>query len=308
MEADREEGYEEWRALFAGFLPGRDIRWWNDPDVDPESVRYVFCFDPEPGRLGSFPNLQLICAASVGVERIVADPSWSRSIPLVRMGCEETAAQMADFVAWACLSAHRNLPRILKARETRTWDKFLPSTAVAGKRVSILGLGSLGAAAAAMLTSIGFATAGWSRSPKELSGVRSFAGEEELDTLLQQTDILVCLLPGTPETMGILNAERLAQLPAGASVINVARAGHVVLPDLIAALDSGHLASVFLDVFDREPLPADSPLWSHPKIVVTSHLASTASRRSRARYASDVITAFEWGDALPNRYKPEAGY
>jgi glyoxylate/hydroxypyruvate reductase len=308
IEADRKDGYPGWREVFQQLMPACDIRWWNDQEVDPREVEYVFCFDPEPGRLAALPNLRLICAASVGVERIVRDPSWSRAIPLVRMGCQETAAQMADYVAWACLSAHRDLPRMLRARDTGQWDKFTPPALVSQRRVSILGLGSLGSAAGEMLARVGFQTAGWSRTRKTVPGVRSFAGPEELDDLLRQSDIVVCLMPGTPETMGLLDAERLALLPPGASLINVARSGHVVMSDLLAALDSGHLSCAFLDVFDTEPLPLDSPLWRHPRIVVTSHLASTASRRSRARYASEIIAAFERGERLPNRYDPELGY
>ncbi|MCB1469653.1 MAG: glyoxylate/hydroxypyruvate reductase A [Rhizobiaceae bacterium] len=308
IEADREEGYAGWHDVFRQVMPTMDIHWWNDPQVDPQDVEYVFCFDPEPGRLATFPNVRLICAASVGVERIVRDPSWSRSIPLVRMGCQETTAQMADYVAWACLSAHRNLPRILQARVSGQWDKFTPAAVVADRRVGILGMGSLGGAAAEMLTKVGFKTAGWSRTRKSIPGVESFAGPDELDALLRQSDIVVCLMPGTPDTMGILNAERLELLPSGASIINVARSGHVVMPDLIAALESGRLSCAILDVFDKEPLPADSFLWKHPGVLVTSHLASTASQRSRAQYASDIIAAFERGEELPNRYDPEHGY
>ena len=147
--------------------------------------------------------------------------------------------------------------------------------------------------------------------------MESFAGEAELKDLLKQSDIVVCLLPNTAETIGILNAERLSLLPAGASVANVARAGHVVVPDLIAALDTSRLSGAILDVFGQEPLPQGDPLWKHPGVLVTSHLASTASRRSRARYATDIIAASQrgagWrlasnlgtrGAALPAAHRP----
>ena len=127
------------------------IRWWNDPYVGPRSVEAVFCFNPKHGRLAQFPNLRVICSASVGVERIVADQSWSRAIPLVRMGCPETTTQMAEYVAWACLSLHRGLLRILRAPDLGQWDKFTPGMAVSEGRVGILGLGSLGTSAAQML-------------------------------------------------------------------------------------------------------------------------------------------------------------
>jgi glyoxylate/hydroxypyruvate reductase A len=171
-----------------------------------------------------------------------------------------------------------------------------------------MGLGNLGARSAEMLRDLGFITAGWSVTRKSVPGVESFAGPDALDGFLTRTDILVCLLPDTPATRGILNAKTLGRLPAGAGLVNVARGTHVVTSDLIAALDSGHLAGAVLDVFDPEPLPSDSPLWAHPKIIVAPHLASLASRRARVQYVTDVIARFERGEALPNLYSPEKGY
>jgi glyoxylate/hydroxypyruvate reductase A len=308
IEADREAGFLDWQRCFREAAPDLKIRWWADPEVDPAEVLYVFCYAPEPGRLSRFPNLRLICSASVGVDNIVTDGTWPTHVPLVRMGCSETAQRMSDYVAWACLSINLNLPRIALAQRTRTWDKVTALRTIPETRVGILGMGNLGAKAAQSLRDFGFSTAGWSRTRKSLPGIESFVGSEELQPFLQRADILVCLLPGTPETVRFLSEDRLARLPVGAGLVNVGRGSHVDVEALTAALDSGHLSGAVLDVFETEPLAADDPLWGHPKVVVTSHLASTASRESRARYAASVIAAFERGDDVPNRFDPVRGY
>jgi glyoxylate/hydroxypyruvate reductase A len=150
--------------------------------------------------------------------------------------------------------------------------------------------------------------AGWSRSQKDVPGVECFAGNEERDAFLARTDILICLLPDTPETRGAIRAETIALLPKGACVINAGRGGHVVMEDLLAALDSGHLAGAFLDVFEEEPLPEGAPVWAHPKVIVTGHLASMASRPARARYVAAAIAAFEAGERPVNLFDPVRGY
>jgi glyoxylate/hydroxypyruvate reductase len=174
--------------------------------------------------------------------------------------------------------------------------------------VGILGFGTLGQVSATMLRAIGFQVSGWSRTPKADAGVPCFAGMDGLEAFLGQTDIVVGLLPDTPDTRGLLDAKRLAMLPRGASVVNAGRGSLVVLDDLIAALDSGHLRSAMLDVFEPEPLPAESPLWQHPAIVVTCHVAGFASRRARAEAVAQALDAERRREVLPNLYVPERGY
>ena len=171
-----------------------------------------------------------------------------------------------------------------------------------------MSLGNLGAHAAQMLRGLGFQVSGWARSPKSLPGVEHFIGPARRDAFLARADIWVCLRPDTPETHGVICAKTIMRLPHGASVVNAGRGGHVVLADVLAALDNGQLGGAVLDVFELEPLPADHPAWSHPSVIITPHLASLASRPARARYVAEAITAFERGETPPNLYDPVRGY
>lgn len=299
------EAIAAWRAAFAEAMPELDVRYWDDP-VPPEAVDYVMVWDPEPGRLAQFPNLRVVFSSAAGVDNITRDPAWPRHLPLVRMGGEGTSQRMGEFIAWACLSLLRDARRMALAQARGDWDYFEAPFAAPERRVGIMGMGNLGTHTAGVLGAIGFPVAGWSRSRKP--GVESYVGAEELPAFLARTDILVCLLPATPETAGLIAAPLIAQLPAGAGVVNAGRGSHVVLPDLIAALDSGHLSGAVLDVFEAEPLGVDSPAWVHPKIIVTPHIASLASRAERARYVARAIRDHAAGLALPNLFDPDRGY
>ncbi len=300
--------FAEWHASFAEFAPNLEVRHWSDKTVAPEDVRYVMVWEPEPGRLASYPNLKLICSAAAGVDHILADPLLPTHLPLVRLTTADQSTRMAEYVAWAALSLMRRMPEIIAGQATRGWDTGLTGETAAETRVGVMGLGVMGAQAASMLAALGFQTAGWSASPKDIAGVESFAGAETLPAFLARTDILVCLLPLTPATTGIIRAETIAMLPANASLINAGRGRHVVEPDLIVALDSGHLSGAILDVFEPEPLPADNPLWAHPKVIVTPHIASFGSRRVRARHVAGLIASFERGETLAGLYDPLRGY
>jgi glyoxylate/hydroxypyruvate reductase A len=303
-----EEAMPEWRAAFGEIAPLLDVRWWEDPSVDDDEVRYVLCWEPQAGRLARYRNLQLICSSGAGVDHITCDPDWPRHIPIVRMGAADTVRQMTEYVALGALSLLRDARRMFLAQAEGRWDDTIPPRMADETRVGVMGLGNLGAPAAAMLRNIGFITAGWSRTRKEMPGIESFAGAEELDAFLARTDILVCLLPDTAQTRGLIDARLLSKLPHGAGLINAGRGAHVVLDDLIDALDSSHLSGAILDVFVQEPLPPGHPAWTHPRITVTPHIASLPSRQARAAYVAEAIAAFERGDVLPNRYDPERGY
>ncbi|MCY1373120.1 Glyoxylate/hydroxypyruvate reductase A [compost metagenome] len=175
-------------------------------------------------------------------------------------------------------------------------------------RVGIMGLGLLGVSSAQLLSRVGFKVSGWSRGASRLEGLPTYAGQEQFGAFLAATDILVCLLPATDATRGILNAATLSQLPRGACLINAGRGAHMVARDVIAALDSGQLRQAVLDVFEEEPLAPESPLWSHPGIIVTPHCAAIPDRRERARHAAFLIAANERGEALPNIYDAQRGY
>lgn len=303
-----EAAHPSWADGFREALPDLDVRWWNDPAVAAEDVVYALVYAPDAGRLATYPNLRLILSAGVGVDHIVCDASLPSHLPIVRMGGDETAQRMGEYVCLGALALLRGLKRAVNQQAAQKWQTFGQERSATDTRVGVLGLGNLGTKSAAMLQGLGFQTAGWARSRKSIPGVESFVGDEEFDAFLKRTDILVNLLPDTPETRGLLDLRTLSMLPAGAAVLNAGRGSHIVVPDLLACLDSGHLSGAFLDVFDPEPLSPDSPVWDHPKIIVTPHIGSMASIRRRAQFAANAIAAFQRGDALPNRYDPARGY
>jgi glyoxylate/hydroxypyruvate reductase A len=298
----------EWREHFAAFAPGLECRWWDDPALDPASVDFALVWDPEPGRLARMPRLRAIFGSGAGVDLIAADPDLPRHVPLVRCVPPEAMQRMAEFVAWAVLSLNRDARRMAIAQARREWDYLEPPFAAAEQTVGIMGLGAMGRRAAEVLRAIGMPVIGWSRTRKALAGVECFAGPDELPAFLARSQVLVCLLPATPETTGIIAAPLLARLPRGAGLVQAGRGVHQVLPDILAALDSGQLSGAVLDVFEPEPLPPDSPAWTHPRVIVTPHVGSLPSRRERARYVADCIARLGRGEPLPNLYDPERGY
>lgn len=298
----------EWQACFAEFAPGLEVRWWDDPAVDPDAVTYVLVWEPQPGRLARYPNLRVIFSSAAGVDHITCDPELPRGVPIVRMATEETAQTMGEYVCLAALSILRDGNRLAAAQAARRWDSFEQPHTALDKRVGVLGLGNIGQVAARMLRGLGFTVAGWARTPRALDGMKIHSGESGLDDLLAESDILVGLLPETPQTRGLLDRNRIHRLPRGAGVVNAGRGSLIVMTDLIAALDEGHLGAAWLDVFDPEPLPADHPAWRHPRITVTSHVAGFASRRARARSVAEALATHERGDTLPNLYCADRGY
>ena len=303
-----EAAVPEWRAMFAAIAPHLEVRWLHDPTVAPADVAYVFVWSPRPGLLATFPNLRLILSSGAGVDHITTDPAWPKHIGIVRMGGDETAQRMGEYVCLGALSLLRGMPRIIAGQHARTWDHFGSPRTATETRAGIMGMGNLGIRAAEMLHALGYQVAGWSRSRKHVPGIECLAGPNELAPFLARTDLLINLLPDTPETKSAIRAETIAQLPQGAAIVNAGRGPQLVIPDLIAALDSNHLSGAVLDVFDLEPLPPESPLWTHPKIIVTPHLASLASRPARVRYVAEAIATFERGHPPPNLYDPERGY
>ncbi len=298
----------EWRRHFADLAPGLDVRWWDDATVDPAAVRYALVWDPEPGRLAAYPNLAAIFGSGAGVDFIASDPALPRHVPLVRMATPGAAQRMGEFVAWAVLSLMKEARRIGLAQAERRWDVFEPERTAPTTTVGIMGLGHMGAAAARMLQPIGFPVIGWSRTRKSLPGVESFVGEGEFGTFLGRSDILVCLLPTTPETQGILARPLFDRLRDGTGLVNVGRGSQQKIEDILAALDRGRLSGAVIDVFEQEPLPPDHRAWTHPKLLVTPHVASLPPRRERVDHVARLIVALERGEALPNTYDHERGY
>jgi glyoxylate/hydroxypyruvate reductase A len=303
-----EEAVPEWRAAFAGIAPHLDVRWWDDRDVDPATVDFALVWDPEPGRLAALPKLRAIFGAGAGVDYILRDPLLPAAVPLVRCVPPEATQRMGEFAVWAVLSLNKDARRMAIAQAGARWDAFDPPFAAAERTVGVMGLGAMGMRAAQMIAGLGIPVVGWSRTRKMLPGIETFSGDGERDAFLARCGVLVCLLPATPETAGILAAPLFAKLPRGAGLVQLGRGMQQSTRDVVAALDSGQLSGAVLDVFEQEPPPGDSPIWSHPKIIVTPHAASTPSRQERARYVAGCIAGLERGEALPNLYSPERGY
>jgi glyoxylate/hydroxypyruvate reductase len=297
-----------WSAPLAEIAPDLEVRVHGRDEFDPQSIDYVLTFRPPPGLLKTLPNLKAVFSLGAGVDGILADADYPKQVPLVRFVDRTLSSEMTEYCVLHVLMHHRMQRYFDRAQADRKWRQALLPKRAAQTRIGILGLGEIGTLAAERLREFDFEVAGWSRARKQVRGVESFAGEAELGAFLSRTDILICLLPLTPDTRGILNAKLFAQLPKEAFVINAARGGHLVEEDLIAAIDSGHLSGATLDVFNTEPLPETSPLWTHPKITVTPHIAAISEPRVAAQYVADRIAQFERGEPLDNIVDPARGY
>lgn len=300
------ERAESWSRAFAEVAPEIDVRV-HAPGLDVSQIPYCLVWRAEPGLWPAMTNLKIIFGLGAGVERLLADPSLPRDVPLVRMVEPELTRGMVEYVLWQVLFHHRKVWELEAAQSCAAWR---PHTYPApwDRTIGVMGLGELGAAAAAKLVEFGFKVRGWSRSPKSIEKVESFHGRDQLPAFLSGSEILVCLLPLTAETRGILNAALFAQLPRGASVINAARGGHLVEADLLAAMAPGQVTAATLDVFETEPLPTDHPFWSTERLYITPHNASITDPRSAAWRISKQIAKFEAGEGLENVVDRQRGY
>lgn len=294
-----------WRRELLARRPELDVRIW--PELgDPAEVTMALVWLPPPGMLAGLPNLGLILSLGAGVDALLRDPTLP-DLPLCRMIDPALTRSMSEFVLLHTLKYHRQLDTYASQQRQGVWAFYLALPA-SQRRVGIMGLGVLGEDAARLLAGHGFQVSGWSRSPKDIPGVACLAGEEGLDRFLEELDILVCLLPLTAETDGILNAGLFARLPRGARIINVARGQHLVEQDLIDALDTGQLAHATLDVMREEPLPPDHPFWRHPGIDLTPHAASYSLPESGVEMVIENIRRFEVGRPLLHVVDRGRGY
>jgi glyoxylate/hydroxypyruvate reductase A len=300
-----------WRERFLRVCPDRVVALLPENAVEPAAVRYAAVWKPPPGALSAFPNLAAIFNLGAGVDALMADASLP-AVPIVRVADADLTGRMTEYVTLHVLLHHRQQRYLDACQRERKWEPQAQRAASA-VRVGIMGLGVLGRDAAEVLSRLGFAVAGWSRSRKAVAGIACFAGESELAAFLARTDILVCLLPLTPATRGILNRRTFALLARdgvlGAPVvINAGRGGLQVEADLVVALDDGTLAAASLDVFETEPLPAASPLWAHPKVTISPHNAADTDPDAISVYVADQIARHERGEALQNVVDRRLGY
>ncbi|MEX0922390.1 MAG: glyoxylate/hydroxypyruvate reductase A [Rhodovibrionaceae bacterium] len=294
-----------WLDAFADQAPDLKVEVWPY-EGDPAAIDYALVWAPPAGELKGYPNLKVIFSVGAGIDHLKKDPELP-ALPVVRMVEPGLTAGMSEYVVWAVLHHHRFLLDYAAQQREGRWEE-INQIAARRRRVGILGLGHLGQDAAEKLAVFGFQLSGWSRSEKDVPGVRCHHGEKGLNDFLAETEILVALLPWTPETDGILNAETLGQLPKGAAVINAGRGGLQIEEDLLAALDSGQLSGATLDVFREEPLPADSRFYNHPRVVVTPHIASMTIPETAVAAVLEQIRRFEAGEALQHTVDFERGY
>ena len=297
---------EEWVDAFARLMPELDVRIWPDFG-NPEEVEFTLFWNHPFAILKQFPNLKVIFSLGAGVDRFVDDPDLPKDIPIVRMIDPMLRQEMTEYVALRVLHWHRGIPFYEAQQPEQRWLRH-PRIRTADRKVGVMGLGVLGGNAAEQLVKLGFDVAGWSLTPKDLPGVTSFHGADALWPFLNRSEILVCLLPLTATTTNILNAKTFAALPAGSYVINCARGAHLVDDDLIAALDSGHLGGAALDVFRAEPLLAEHPFWTHPKISVSPHIAALTVADTAMTTIIENIHRSRRGQPIPNVLQVEKGY
>jgi glyoxylate/hydroxypyruvate reductase A len=261
----------EWRQRFEAAAP--EFRWLAWPDVEQAAGAAVMVgWNPPPDLFRQLPSLRLVHALGAGVDGFLKREDLP-DVPLARLLDARMAEQMVEYALLGALLWQRRLPLYAAQQREAKWWQW-PARERREVRVGVLGLGQMGGAVARGLADFGFAVAGWSRSPRTLAGIQTHHGDAGLDALLARSDVLISMLPSTPDTRSLLNHARLSKLPEGAMVVNAARGDQLVAEDLIALLDAGHLSAALLDVFASEPLPKDSPLWSHPQVTITPHVAA----------------------------------
>jgi glyoxylate/hydroxypyruvate reductase len=294
-----------WAEQFARKMPEMPFRIW--PDVgDAAQVRFLAAWEP-PARIEqAFPHLEVLFSVGAGVDQFDFS-ALPPALKVVRMVEPGLTACMCEYVSWAVLSLHRGIPQYLRQQQGSEWKEH-PVRPASSRRVGVMGMGTLGRAALAQLRQLGFDCAGWSRSRRSDTGIRSYAGEAELDDFLGATDILVCLLPLTRETRGILSRRVFDALPHGASLVNAARGGHLVQPDLLHALERGQLSAAILDVCDPEPLPQGHPFWNHSRIWLTPHVAGATQADTAAEALLHNLRRHEAGLPLKGVVDRAQGY
>ena len=288
-----------------------DVRVWPDAG-DLSDIKYALAWQQEPGVLATLPNLKIIFSLGAGVEHVLRDPKLP-DVPLVRFVDPDLTMRMGEYACLHVLMHQRRMLEYAALQRQGKWQELMPQPCASETRAGVMGLGMLGRNAAEKLHLLGFDVAGWSRSMKRIDGVTCFAGEDGLKPFLARTDILVCMLPHTPGTHGILNAKLLSglardgQLP-GPVLINAGRGKLQVEADILSALEAGDLWAASLDVFEEEPLPASSPFWAHPRVIVTPHNASITYSRALCRYVLAQVARHERGEALENVVDVKRGY
>ncbi len=300
-----------WAEKMRKAMPGRDVRLW--PDMGRvEDITYAAAWLPQPDVVKSLPNLKVIFSLGAGVDAILRDATLPQNVPIVRVNDADLTARMSEYIVMHCLMHLRQQRRLDAAQRESVWLS-LEQCAAGAMTVGIMGLGVLGSDAAAKLRMMGFNVVGWSRSVKRIDGITCYAGRSEFNAFLGEIDILVSLLPATAETDGIINRELIGKLSrngpyAAPILVNAGRGRQSNEADILAALDAGELYAATLDVFGDEPLPKESPFWTHPCVTVTPHNAADLEPLVICKYVAEQIARYESGKPLENLVDRVRGY
>lgn len=298
-----------WIAELEKQLPGARVREWKPGDDRPAD--YALVWHP-PVEMLQGRDLKAVFALGAGVDSILSKlrehpQMLPLSIPLFRLEDTGMGLQMQEYAVSQVLYWFRRFDDYQALKQQARWQP-LDEYRREDFTIGIMGAGVLGAKVAQGLQAWGFPLRSWSRSRKAWPQVQSFAGADELNEFLRETRVLINLLPNTAETVGIINQQLLAQLPDGSYVLNLARGVHVVEDDLLAALESGKLKGAMLDVFSREPLPAASPLWAHPRVAMTPHIAAVTRPQEAITYIAGTISQLERGETVSGQVDRQRGY
>lgn len=294
-----------WSEFFADHAPDLDFRVWPDAG-NLDEIEYLIAWQAPSEFLEALPRLKVLFSSGAGVDHVDLS-AVPPHVPLVRMIEPGIIDGMIEYVSLAALALHRDFFDYVEAKASRTWNP-LEVPPASSRTIGVMGLGVLGLAVLDRLRSYGFGLRGWNRSPRAAAGVDIFTGHAQLADFLGGCDILVCLLPLTSTTAGILNSDLFSMLPRGASIINVGRGPHLVEADLLAALDSKQLSRAVLDVTEPEPLPADNLLWTHPRIFVTPHVASMTQPETAAPILLENIRRHQRNEPLTGIVDRSRGY
>lgn len=301
------EAESVWKEALRATMPQEEILSFSELSADQkQAVDFAIVANPDPADIAALSGLTWIHSLWAGVERLVLELG-EKAPPIVRLKDPELSRVMAEAVLAWTYYLQRDMPAYRANQEKALWQE-LDYRHPGEMTIGLLGLGALGTAAAERLTHAGFNVAGWSRSAKAIGGVETLTGDDGLRALLEKSDILVCLVPLTDATRGLLNAGRLATMKQGAALINFARGAVIVADDLIAALDSRRLSHAVLDVFEQEPLPAASPFWQHPGVTVLPHISAPTSRESSARIVAGNVRTWRETGKLPETVDMARGY
>ncbi|TDR90140.1 2-hydroxyacid dehydrogenase [Enterovirga rhinocerotis] len=302
---------ESWLDRFRRLLPDRDTVSAREP-FDPASIRYAATWKHRPGVLSNLPNLEAVFSLGAGIDHLATDPNLP-DVPVLRVVDQDLTERMSEYVVMHCLMHLRKGWTYADRQRRGVWEDDREQPAARDVRVGIMGLGVLGGDSARKLRIMGFDVAGWSRTKREIDGIPTYAGEGELPAFLARTDILVVLLPLTADTRGLLDARLFAGLArdgrlGGPILVNAGRGGLQVETDILAALDDGTLKAATLDVFETEPLPSASRLWTHPAVQITPHNAAMSDPDAIASAVAAQIRRHEGGQSFINAVDLTRGY